>query len=69
LKYKVIHDKGFNDNNYIHATADVTIVAMEEIFEAEYLITICIKLSIFMSVFNVHRDIISVSGEIKYYYA
>jgi phosphatidylserine decarboxylase len=69
LKYKFIYDKGLNDNNYIHVTADGTIIAMEEIFEAEYLITICIKLSIFMSVFNVHQDIISVSGGIKYYYA
>jgi phosphatidylserine decarboxylase len=69
LKYKVIYDKGLHDNNYIHVTADGTIIAMEEIFEAEYLITIFIKLSIFMSVFNVHQDIISVSGEIKYYYA
>jgi len=39
---------------------------VEKIFEDEYLNTICVKISIFMSVFNVHQNIIPVSGKIKY---
>ncbi|MBN2523420.1 MAG: phosphatidylserine decarboxylase family protein [Bacteroidales bacterium] len=66
LFFRVPVRKSVENNNYILAPADGLIVALEEIFEDEYLKTACIKISIFMSVFNVHQNIIPVSGEIKY---
>lgn len=48
------------------APADGLIVAIEEAFEAEYLHQRCRKISIFMSVLNVHVNRYPVSGKIKY---
>jgi len=54
------------DNMVAVAPADGLIVALEEAFEAEYLNRQCIKISIFMSVLNVHVNRYPVSGKIKY---
>jgi phosphatidylserine decarboxylase len=46
--------------------ADGTIVAIEDIYEDEFLNCQCKKISIFMSVFNVHQNRVPVSGKIVY---
>ena len=66
LFFRVPVRKFVENNNYILAPADGTILALEEIFENEYLKRPCIKISIFMSVFNIHQNVIPVSGRIKY---
>ena len=58
---KVIPDK-----NIILAPADGKIVAIEEVFETEFLNSNCIKVSIFMSMFNVHINRYPISGKICY---
>ena len=55
------------NNNLVYASADGTVVDVEELFEDEYLNTSCTKVSIFMSMFNIHQNIIPVSGKIIYY--
>ncbi|MBN2275882.1 MAG: phosphatidylserine decarboxylase family protein [Bacteroidales bacterium] len=54
------------DETVIYSPADGKIVANEEVFEDEYLKTACKKVSIFMSVFNVHQNRIPVSGKVVY---
>jgi len=54
------------DKNIILAPADGKIVAIEEVFETEFLNSNCIKVSIFMSMFNVHVNRYPVSGKICY---
>lgn len=66
LFFRVPERKYIEKDNCILAPADGTVVAVEKIFEDEYLNTICVKISIFMSVFNVHQNIIPVTGKIKY---
>lgn len=67
LFFRVPARKCIKNENFVYAPADGTIVALEEVFEEEYLKTNCTKVSIFMSVFNVHQNIIPVSGKILYY--
>jgi len=67
LFYRVPTRKCIKNENFVYAPADGTIVAVEEAFEEEYLKTNCTKVSIFMSIFNVHQNIIPVSGKILYY--
>lgn len=67
LFFRVPSRKSVKNENYIIAPADGTIIALEEIFEDEYLNTTCTKISIFMSVFNMHQNIIPVSGKIIYF--
>jgi phosphatidylserine decarboxylase len=50
----------------IYAPADGKIVVIEKVTEDEYLNKECIKISIFMSPFNVHVNRYPVSGLIKY---
>lgn len=52
--------------NVVVASADGTVVALEETFEPEYLKCKCIQLSVFMSVFNVHANWFPVDGEVVY---
>ena len=54
------------NNNVVYAPADGKIVALEEVFENEYLNVKCIKVSIFMSMLNVHVNRYPISGVIKY---
>jgi phosphatidylserine decarboxylase len=54
------------DSKMVFAPADGRIVAIEEIFEKEYLSQNCLKVSIFMSITNVHVNRYSVSGIIRY---
>lgn len=55
-----------NPDNVVVASADGTVVALEETFEDEYLHCRCIQLSIFMSIFNVHANWFPVDGEVLY---
>lgn len=50
--------------NAVVASADGTVVALEETFESEYLKCRCIQLSVFMSIFNVHANWFPVDGEV-----
>lgn len=48
----------------VNAPTDGKVVALEKVFESEYLKTECIKISIFMTIFNAHSNWIPVTGKI-----
>ncbi|MDE6300736.1 MAG: phosphatidylserine decarboxylase family protein [Muribaculaceae bacterium] len=48
------------------ASADGKVVALEKVYEPEYLKCECIQLSVFMSIFNVHANWFPVNGEVVY---
>lgn len=50
----------------IYAPADGKIIAIEEVFETEFLNRKCIKVSIFMSIWNIHVNRYPVTGKISY---
>jgi phosphatidylserine decarboxylase len=54
------------DINLVFAPADGKIVDIEEIYESEFIHCKCIKVSIFMSIYNIHVNRYPISGEIKY---
>ncbi len=54
------------DSKLVFAPADGRIVAIEEVFEKEFLCQMCLKVSIFMTITNVHVNRYSVSGIIRY---
>lgn len=49
------------------SAADGKVVALEEVYEPEYLKCRCIQLSVFMSPTNVHANWFPVDGEVVYY--
>jgi len=55
------------NENHILAPADGTIVAIEEVFEDEFLNRKCIQVSIFMSIWNVHINWFPFKGVVKYF--
>jgi phosphatidylserine decarboxylase len=55
-----------DDHNVVVASADGTVVALEETYESEYLHRQVIQLSVFMTVFNVHANWFPVNGEVIY---
>lgn len=55
-----------NPERAVVSSADGKVVALEEVFEDEYLHCPCIQLSVFMSVFNVHANWFPVDGEVVY---
>ena len=59
------HFKG-DPRNLVVSSADGKVVALEEVYEPEYLKCKCIQLSVFMSVFNVHANWFPVNGEVIY---
>ena len=59
------HFKG-DQENAIVASVDGKVVALEEVYEDEYLHRNVIQLSIFMTVFNVHANWTPVTGTVKY---
>ena len=59
------HFKG-NPENAVVASVDGKVVALEEVYEDEYLHRNVIQLSIFMTVFNVHANWAPVAGVVKY---
>jgi len=48
------------------ASADGKVVALEEVYEDEYLHCRCIQLSVFMSIFNVHANWFPTDGEVVF---
>jgi phosphatidylserine decarboxylase len=60
------HFPGDRDNVVV-ASADGKVVALEEVYEPEYLKCNCIQLSVFMSPMNVHANWFPVDGEVVYY--
>lgn len=55
-----------NPCNAVVASADGRVVALEEVYEPEYLKCRCIQLSVFMSPTNVHANWFPVNGEVVY---
>lgn len=55
-----------NPDNVVVSSADGTVVAIEEVYEPEYLKCNCIQLSVFMSIFNVHANWFPVDGEVVF---
>lgn len=55
-----------DQTNAVIASADGTVVALEETYEDEYLHAPAIQLSMFMSVLNVHANWFPVNGEVIY---
>lgn len=49
------------------SAADGEVVALEEVYEPEYLKCPCMQLSVFMSPMNVHANWFPVDGEVVYY--
>ena len=59
------HFKGDNsDGTAVVSSVDGTVVALEEVYEDEFLHRNCIQLSVFMTVFNVHANWVPVKGEV-----
>ena len=54
------------DPNILYSPADGTVMGVEEIYDDEYLNEPARKLTIFLSVFNVHTNRAPLDGEIKY---
>lgn len=54
------------DSSVIYSPADGTVMAVEDFYDEEYLNEDAVKVTIFLSVFNVHVNRSPVSGEIKY---
>lgn len=52
--------------NVVVSSADGKMVALEEVYEDEFLHCRCIQLSVFMSVLNVHANWFPVDGEVIY---
>ncbi len=50
----------------VNAPTDGKIVALEKVFEKDYLNCECIKISIFMTIFNAHSNWIPVTGKITH---
>lgn len=53
--------------NVVVASADGEVVALEQVYEPEYLKCDCMQLSVFMSPMNVHANWFPVDGEVIYY--
>ena len=60
------HFKGARDGRDVVSSVDGTVVALEEVYEDEYLHRDVIQLSVFMTVFNVHANWVPVAGEVTY---
>ena len=56
----------FTDNASILSPADGKVVAIERIYQEEYLKADCIQVSVFMSIHDVHINYYPVSGSVEY---
>lgn len=52
--------------NTVVSSADGKVVAVEEVYEPEYLKTNCLQISVFMSILDVHANWFPVDGEVIY---
>lgn len=55
-----------NKENTVISSVDGTVVAVEEVYEAEYLKRNVMQVSVFMSVFNVHANWVPADGTVKF---
>ncbi len=55
-----------NPKNVVVSSADGKVVALEKVYEPEYLKRDCIQVSVFMTVLNVHANWFPVDGEVIY---
>lgn len=55
-----------NLENVVVSSVDGTVVALEEVYEPEYLKKKCIQISVFMTPFDVHANWFPVNGEVIY---
>lgn len=55
-----------NPKNVVVSSADGEVVALEQVYEPEYLKCNCIQVSVFMTVLNVHANWFPVDGEVIY---
>lgn len=55
-----------NPANAVVSSADGKVVAVEEVYEPEYLKCRCIQVSVFMSILNVHANWFPVDGKVIY---
>lgn len=54
------------DPNILYSPADGTVMAVEDVYDDEYLNEPATKVTVFLSVFNVHVNRSPIDGEIKY---
>ena len=54
------------DDNLLYSPADGTVMAVEDFYDDEYLDEDAVKVTIFLSVFNVHVNRSPMRGQIKY---
>lgn len=54
-----------DEKNVVVSSVDGTVVALEEVYEGEYLHRRAIQLSVFMTVFNVHANWFPVNGTVE----
>ncbi len=66
LFFRIPARKVIKSRSSLISPADGKIVAVQEVMENEYINTLCLRISIFMSVFNVHQNIIPANGKILY---
>lgn len=62
-----IRRERYTDDNGVISPADGTVVVLEKVMESEFFNEERIQLSIFMSLYNVHKNFFPVSGEVSYY--
>lgn len=62
-----VRRKAVTVDNGIIAPADGTVVAIEKVHEPEYFKGERLQVSIFMSIYNVHKNFIPFSGKVDYY--
>lgn len=55
-----------NRENVVVSSVDGKVVALEEVYEPEYLKCKCIQISVFMTIFDVHANWFPVDGEVIY---
>lgn len=55
------------DTSLIYSPADGTVVAIEEVYEGEYLKENRLQVSVFMSIWNVHINWYPIGGRIEYF--
>lgn len=65
--FRIPNRTPLTNENTVISPADGKIVAIEEVFEDEFLKTKCIQVSVFMSVWNVHINWFPINGLVKYF--
>ena len=64
--FRVPQRRSFLDEKTITAPADGKVVAIEQVYQEEFLNTSCIQVSIFMSIHDVHINYFPTNGKIGY---